>query len=200
MDRRPAGTARPRSPSRSTTTEPTDRSMPPTISRIVMPTTTMPSTEKAISMARKLSQVRKYGEAKLMAMHSARMMSDQPGLAHRDEPRRAKSPRRRAVAVISACMAPVPASLGDMLGLPLRVVRPTPEASRMMASSVMFVAVDFAGDPALADHQHAVAEADQFRQFRRDDDDADAAARRARAGGGGSRPWRRRRRRASARP
>jgi hypothetical protein len=41
------------------TTEPTDRSMPPTISRMVMPTTTMPSIEKLISMARKLPHVRK---------------------------------------------------------------------------------------------------------------------------------------------
>ena len=41
------------------TTEPTDRSMPPEISRIVMPTTTMPSTAKAIVIARMFSQVRK---------------------------------------------------------------------------------------------------------------------------------------------
>ncbi len=41
------------------TTEPTDRSMPPTISRMVMPTTTMPSMENESSMARMLSQVRK---------------------------------------------------------------------------------------------------------------------------------------------
>ena len=41
------------------TTEPTDRSMPPEMSRIVMPTTTMPSTAKAIVIARMFSQVRK---------------------------------------------------------------------------------------------------------------------------------------------
>ena len=48
-----------RSPSRSAVTEPTDRSMPPEISRIVMPTTTMPSTAKAMAMARMFTQVRK---------------------------------------------------------------------------------------------------------------------------------------------
>ncbi|MCY1362215.1 hypothetical protein D9M69_489190 [compost metagenome] len=41
------------------TTEPTDRSMPPTMSKMVMPTTTMPSMEKDSSIARTLSQVRK---------------------------------------------------------------------------------------------------------------------------------------------
>ena len=60
------------------TTEPTDRSIPPTIKRMVMPTTTMPSTEKDISMARKLPSVRKCGEAKLMAMQSARMIAINP--------------------------------------------------------------------------------------------------------------------------
>ena len=43
----------------SAVTEPTERSMPPEISRMVMPTTTMPSTAKAITMARMLAQVRK---------------------------------------------------------------------------------------------------------------------------------------------
>ena len=41
------------------TTDPTERSMPPEISRMVMPTTTMPSTAKAIVIARMFSQVRK---------------------------------------------------------------------------------------------------------------------------------------------
>ncbi len=41
------------------TTEPTERSMPPTISRIVMPMTTMPSIEKESRIARILPQVRK---------------------------------------------------------------------------------------------------------------------------------------------
>ena len=44
----------------------------------------------------------------------------------------------------------------------------------MIASSVMSSRRHLAGEPALADHQHAVAEADQLGQFRRDDDDADA--------------------------
>ena len=39
---------------------------------------------------------------------------------------------------------------------------------------VHVVALDLAGDPALVQHQYAVADADQFRQFRRDRDDADA--------------------------
>ena len=43
----------------SAVTEPTERSMPPEISRMVMPTTTTPSTAKAIAMARMLFQVRK---------------------------------------------------------------------------------------------------------------------------------------------
>jgi hypothetical protein len=41
------------------TTEPTERSMPPEISRMVMPTTTMPSMAKAMVIARMFSQVRK---------------------------------------------------------------------------------------------------------------------------------------------
>ena len=39
---------------------------------------------------------------------------------------------------------------------------------------VHVVALDLAGDPALVQHQYAVADADQFRQFRRDRDDAHA--------------------------
>ena len=39
---------------------------------------------------------------------------------------------------------------------------------------VHVVALDLAGDPALVQHQDAVADADQFRQFRRNRDDADA--------------------------
>ena len=41
------------------TTDPTDRSMPPTISRMVMPMTTMPSTEKDSITARMFDHVRK---------------------------------------------------------------------------------------------------------------------------------------------
>ena len=43
----------------SAVTEPTERSIPPEISRMVMPTTTMPSTAKAMAMARMFVQVRK---------------------------------------------------------------------------------------------------------------------------------------------
>ena len=43
----------------SAVTEPTDRSMPPEMRSTVMPTTTMPSTAKAMAMARILSHVRK---------------------------------------------------------------------------------------------------------------------------------------------
>ncbi|MNX67457.1 hypothetical protein D3C86_985880 [compost metagenome] len=43
----------------SAVTEPTERSMPPEIKRIVMPTTTMLSMAKTMAMARRLSTVRK---------------------------------------------------------------------------------------------------------------------------------------------
>ena len=43
----------------SAVTDPTERSMPPEISRIVIPTTTIPSTANAMAMARMLTQVRK---------------------------------------------------------------------------------------------------------------------------------------------
>ncbi len=74
----PARNSDPASTMAKQTTEPTARSMPPTIKRIVMPTTTMPSTEKLISIARMLPKVRKCGEAKLMTMPSARMMAISP--------------------------------------------------------------------------------------------------------------------------
>lgn len=43
-----------------------------------MPTTTMPSTEKDMSIARKLPRVRKCGEAKLMITESERMIAISP--------------------------------------------------------------------------------------------------------------------------
>ena len=76
----------------SAVTDPTERSMPPEISRIVMPTTTMPSTAKAIAMARMFAQVRKYSEAKDMTTNSARMMRTSPVS-------RIRSRRRRPPAV-----------------------------------------------------------------------------------------------------
>ena len=55
----PCRNSQPASTIAKATTEPTDRSMPPEISRMVMPTTTMPSMAKAIVIARMFSQVRK---------------------------------------------------------------------------------------------------------------------------------------------
>ena len=55
----PARNSQPASTIAKATTEPTERSMPPEMSRIVMPTTTMPSTAKAIVIARMFSQLRK---------------------------------------------------------------------------------------------------------------------------------------------
>jgi hypothetical protein len=55
----PARNSQPASTMAKATTEPTDRSMPPEMSRIVMPTTTMPSTAKAMVIARMFSHVRK---------------------------------------------------------------------------------------------------------------------------------------------
>ena len=43
-----------------------------------MPTTTMPSTAKAIAMARMLAQVRKYSEANDMTTNSSRMIRISP--------------------------------------------------------------------------------------------------------------------------
>ena len=43
----------------SAVTDPTDRSIPPEISRIVIPTTTMPSTANAMITVRMFTQVRK---------------------------------------------------------------------------------------------------------------------------------------------
>ncbi|MDA4632710.1 hypothetical protein NZA98_16650, partial [Escherichia coli] len=63
-----------------------------------MPTTTMPSTEKLISMARKLPSVRKCGETKLIAMQSARMMAMRP--ASRIEPNFFQDETRTVFAVI----------------------------------------------------------------------------------------------------
>lgn len=83
-----------------------------------MPTTTMPSMEKLISMARKFPQVRKCGEANVMAMHSASMIAISP--ASRIDPRRSQlrpaSPG--ALALISASMRVPPVCLSDILNLP----------------------------------------------------------------------------------
>ena len=55
-------------------TEPTDRSKPPTTNIRVIPTTTMPSVENDSKMALRLGQVKKYGETKLMMIHTARII------------------------------------------------------------------------------------------------------------------------------
>ena len=62
----------------SAVTDPTDRSIPPEISRMVMPMTTMPSTAKTRVIARMFTQVRKYGEAKDITTHSTRMIAISP--------------------------------------------------------------------------------------------------------------------------
>ena len=79
----------------SAVTEPTDRSIPPAISRMVMPMTTMPSTANTRVIARMFTQVRKYGEAKDIATHSTTMITISPvsraseqGLEHLRQPRR----------------------------------------------------------------------------------------------------------------
>ena len=93
--------ARNRSPAitmASAVTEPTDRSMPPEISKIVMPTTTMASTENAIVIARMLGQVRKYGEAKDIIRNRTRMIRTSP--VSRAPNRRDKREWRCVVSVI----------------------------------------------------------------------------------------------------
>ena len=52
----------------SAVTEPTERSIPPEISRIVIPTTTIPSTAKAMAITRMFVQVMKYSEANVITI------------------------------------------------------------------------------------------------------------------------------------
>jgi hypothetical protein len=59
-------------------TEPTDRSMPPEMSKMVIPTTTMPSTAKAMAIASRLFQLRKTGEANDITTTSTNRMSSKP--------------------------------------------------------------------------------------------------------------------------
>ena len=62
----------------SAVTEPTDRSIPPAMSRMVMPMTTMPSTANTRVIARIFTQVRKYGDAKDITTHSTTMIAISP--------------------------------------------------------------------------------------------------------------------------
>ena len=93
----PLRNSRPAITMASAVTDPTERSMPPEISRMVMPTTTMPSTAKAIAMARMLAQVRKIlrGEG-----HDDEQRQDdehQPGLAHAQQASEAAGQALRGV-------------------------------------------------------------------------------------------------------
>ena len=71
----------------SAVTDPTDRSIPPEISRIVMPTTTIASTEKAIVIARMFVQVRKCGLAKDMITKERQDDQHEPGFPRAEQAR-----------------------------------------------------------------------------------------------------------------
>src|SRR5690606_33594042 len=154
-------------------TEPTARSMPPTISRIVMPTTTMPSTEKLISMARKLPSVRKCGEAKLMTSPSARMIAISP--ASRIVPMRLKDDVPGAPAAIVS----IAISLSPDCPSRSMICRACRTQPRSEADHGLFrhpACAQLARNVTFPDNQHTIGKTEQFRHFRRDDDDADGRA------------------------
>ena len=75
-----------------------------------MPTTTMPSIENDSSIARMFSQVRKYGDAKLMPTHSTAMISSRP--ASRMLPSRKG---RFTASPLAPAAVPVPAVLAGLV-------------------------------------------------------------------------------------
>ncbi|MCY1229509.1 hypothetical protein D9M72_418730 [compost metagenome] len=166
----PARNSEPASTMAKQTTEPTARSMPPTIKRIVMPTTTMPSTEKLISMARMLPKVRKCGEAKLMTIPSARMIAISP--ASRIVPMRFQAGACLSVAtIVSTAISASPALSvlsGDMCCPAccdlIRLRHAGRQADHRLLAHIRVIKL--AGDRALPYHQHPVAKPKQFRQFR----------------------------------
>ena len=89
----PARNSQPAKTIAKATTEPTERSMPPEIRRMVMPTTTMPSTAKAMRHRPHVLPGQEVGRGEAHHREEQQDHQDQPGLALADEP-----PERAAAA------------------------------------------------------------------------------------------------------
>ena len=167
--------------------------MPAVMMTKVMPIAMMPVSETARTMLAMLSGARnrispcRRGEKTMPPMHH----DDQA-----DQALEADDERQRVAAPCARAAWPAGAAGGrSVIASDMAVLCRCRREDRVLVDA----AGEFGDVAALAQHDDAVAEADQLRHLARGDQDAEALRRRARAAGRRFRPWRRRRRRASAR-
>ena len=146
----------------SAVTEPTERSIPPEISRMVIPTTTMPSTAKAIGHGPHVRPGQKMRRRERHSDEQDEQDQDQPGLAHLEEGVRRSAPARAARSPAHSTSAGRGPATDSCCHRTASCCRSETEARCMMFSSVMASPDDLAADLAFPDDDHPVADADQL--------------------------------------